>query len=290
MSNLDLRPLSLGEILDRTFTLYRRHFLLFFGIAALPQILVLALQLVQIAFLPAASAPSRPPVGHAPAFPSSGVLAFGILGALVGMVVYLVTYLLSQGGTVHAVSDLYLGRPTSIGASLGRMRGHIANLFGVTVLNGMVIIIGMIFLIVPGIYLACRLITCVPAALLEDLGARSSLERSFALTKGSAGRAFIIYFLYVILVYAAMLLFMLPFSIAAVFLAAKDPALARLWLALSQIGSSLAATLVTPVFTIATAVFYYDLRVRKEAFDLQYMMNPMSTGPQTAPGIPTMLS
>jgi hypothetical protein len=34
MPELDLRPLSLGEILDRTFTLYRRNFLLFFGITA----------------------------------------------------------------------------------------------------------------------------------------------------------------------------------------------------------------------------------------------------------------
>ena len=36
MPALDLRPLSLGELLDRTFFLYRRHFLLFTGIAAIP--------------------------------------------------------------------------------------------------------------------------------------------------------------------------------------------------------------------------------------------------------------
>jgi hypothetical protein len=36
MADLDLRPLSLGEILDRTFSLYRRHFILFLGINAFP--------------------------------------------------------------------------------------------------------------------------------------------------------------------------------------------------------------------------------------------------------------
>ena len=36
MPELDLRPLSLGEIPDRTFTLYRRNFLLFTGIIAIP--------------------------------------------------------------------------------------------------------------------------------------------------------------------------------------------------------------------------------------------------------------
>src|ERR1700722_12618250 len=50
MTGLELRPLSLGEILDRTFTLYRRYFLLFLGISAIPQLLVLAFQLVQDEF------------------------------------------------------------------------------------------------------------------------------------------------------------------------------------------------------------------------------------------------
>jgi len=36
MAAIDLRPLSLGEILDRTFSLYRNNFLLFFGITAIP--------------------------------------------------------------------------------------------------------------------------------------------------------------------------------------------------------------------------------------------------------------
>lgn len=62
MSTLDLRPLSIGELLDRTFSLYRRNFALFIGIAAIPQLLVLALQLVQTAFLPSRTVlPPVPP-------------------------------------------------------------------------------------------------------------------------------------------------------------------------------------------------------------------------------------
>src|SRR5438552_9078889 len=51
MADLDLRPLSLGEILDRTFSLYRKNFLLFAGITAIPQLLVLALRLAQTLFI-----------------------------------------------------------------------------------------------------------------------------------------------------------------------------------------------------------------------------------------------
>jgi len=40
-----LRPLSLSELLDRTFQLYRQYFMLFVGIVALPQLVLLAAQL-----------------------------------------------------------------------------------------------------------------------------------------------------------------------------------------------------------------------------------------------------
>jgi len=290
MPALDLRPLSLGEILDRTFSLYRRNFMLFLGIAALPQLLILAFELAQTMMSDVPAIPGQRPAGRSPGLPSNGLLAFGAVGAIIGIIIYLIAYLFSQGGTVYAVSDLYLGRQTTIGESLGKMRGQLGSLFGVTLLNGLAIMGAFLLLIIPGIYVACRLITCVPAALLEDLGPRSSLERSFALTKDNAGRAFVIFLLYIILLYAAIFLFMFPFSVVAGIMAIKDPSTARTWLAISQIGNFVAATLVTPFLTIATAVFYYDLRVRKEAFDLQFMMNPTGTAPTGAAGAPRTLS
>lgn len=286
MANLDLRPLSLGEILDRTFSLYRRHFLLFLGITALPQLLVLAVNLVQSLRMEIPATRTPPPVEQ---LQSGGLVAFSFVGFFVGLIVYLVAYLFAQGGTVFAVSELYLGHQTSIGASLSRMRGQLGSLFGVILLNGLAVMVATIFLIIPGIYLACRLITCIPAALLEDLGPRASLERSFGLTKDNAGRSFVIFLLYFIMLYAAILLFMFPFLFMAG-LSAKEPGMMRLWLSLSQVGNSVAAILVSPFLTIATAVFYYDLRVRKEAFDLQVMMNPSGTIPSGTAGAPTMLS
>ncbi len=289
MAGLDLRPLSLGEILDRTFSLYRRHFLLVLGITAIPQLLILALNLTQTLLTKMPASPANPPVEQLQSATSGGLMAFGIVGVIVGLVIYFVAYLFAQGGTVFAVSELYLGRTTTIGASLGRMRGQLGSLLGVIMLNGLATMGAALFLIIPGIYVACRLITCVPAALLEDLGPRSSLERSFRLTQGFAGRAFVIFLLYFILLYAAILLFMFPFLFAAG-LATKDPGMMRFWLTLSQVGNSLAAVLVGPFLTIATAVYYYDLRVRKEAFDLQLMMNPGGAVSSGTAGVPSMLS
>jgi hypothetical protein len=280
MSTLDLRPLSVGELLDRTFSLYRRNFLLFIGISAIPQLLVLALQLVQLALTPV-RVPFRPPVttdfqSISPGFSTGGVA--GILAlALVGVVIYLIAYLFSQGGTVFAVSELYLGRSTTIGQSLGRVRGELGSLFGVVFLNGLVTGVCFLLLIIPGIYMVCRLCVCIPAALLENLGPRESLERSFGLTKDNVGRAFLILLLYFAILYAALFLFDIPFAIGIQF-ESHDPSMVRLLSALMQVGNFIAGVLITPIVTIASSIFYFDLRVRKEAFDLQLMMNPLSGG------------
>jgi len=273
MAEWELRPLSLGEILDRTFSLYRRNFLLFLGIAAIPHLLVLGLNLVQVLVLKTPGVTPRVPDSQFQAGAVGSILALGIVGGILAFIVYIVSFLFAQGGTIYAVSDLYLGRPTTIGASLSRMKGQLGNLFGVMFLNGVATLIAFIFLIIPGIYVACRLCTCIPAALLEDLGARESLERSFALTKDNAGRAFVIYLLYFALLYAAIFLFLMPFGVLAAF-SAKDPSMLRWTMAMMQVGNFFAAVLVSPFILIATSVFYYDLRVRKEAFDLQVMMNP----------------
>ena len=282
MPELDLRPLSLGEILDRTFTLYRRNFLLFFGITALPQLLVLGFNLFQLLV-------TRRP--GASKVISGSSIGLGIIGVLLGLIVYLVAYLFAHGGTVYAVSDLYLGRSTSIGASLRRMRGQAGSLLGVLILNGLAVAGGFVLLIIPGFYVACRLITCVPAALLENLGPRESLARSFALTRDNAWRSFVIYLLYFSIFYAIFFLLAFPFLMAIAFsVSAKNPGMVTLWTVLMQVGNALAAILVTPIFTIASTVFYYDLRVRKEAFDLQIMMNPNEAALPASTAFPSILS
>jgi hypothetical protein len=291
MSTLDLRPLSIGELLDGTFSLYRRKFVLFVGIAAIPHLLVLAVKLAQTAVMPVVGrVATQPPAAELQAasrvLDAGSPIAFGAF-ALLGVVIYLVAILFSQGGTVFAVSELYLGRATTIGQSFSRARSELGTLFGVLFLNGLVTIVSFLLLIIPGIYMMCRLSVAVPAALLENLGPRASLERSFALTKGNAGRAFLIFLLYAVILYAAVALFAVPFVFGSAS-AQNDPVMLRMWTALSEVGSFVAEVLITPILTIGMAIFYFDLRVRKEAFDLQMMMNPQSTGipaPRSATGL-----
>jgi hypothetical protein len=261
-SGFDLRPLSIGDILDRTFLLYRRYFPLFLGITAIPQVLVLAWNLARTLTASAGNPTLTLALG-----------AYNIALTFLGLILAVMAYLFAQGATVLAVSELYLGKSTSISASLKRVWDDFGPLFGVIALNGLVVGFGFLLLVIPGIYLMCRLLVCVPAALIENRGPRESLDRAFDLTRANAGRAFVILLLSAVLTYAATALFVIPITIATL-TAAHDPNKLRLYTALTQISTTVAGILVTPVALIATSIFYYDLRVRKEGFDLEFMMNP----------------
>lgn len=269
MTGLELRPLSLGEILDRTFSLYRQHFVLFVGIAGVPAVILLAMNL-SIILLPAA-------------MQSVAGIVLTIIGVVVGFLGAMVAYLFSQGATIFAVADVYLGRTAAVGQSLRRVWGQLGSLFGAVLLSGLVVAVGTILLIVPGVYLMCRLLVVAPATLIEDRNPSDSLSRSFALTKGFAGRSFMIFLLYTAIALAANMLLSFPFSMVAGYKAATEQGTPPVfWQALAQIGGTVASMLVTPLMLIATSVFYFDLRVRKEAFDLQFMMDPHSEA-TTAP-------
>ena len=292
MDGMELRPLSTGEILDRTFTLYRRHFLFFFGISAIPHLLVLALNLTQ-SYSAVRRGKWRPVwvrgfewavAGDAGRADGRG---FGIL--LLALLVSMVAYLLVQGATVTAVSEIYLGHDITIGTSFRRVRGELGTLFAVSLLSGLATGAGFILLIIPGIYIMCRLLLCIPAAVIENLGPREALERSFGLSKDNAGRAFLIVLLYFVMVIAASAMVTWPLMIAVV-AARNNPEMALLWTELMQVGTALTTVLVVPILTIASSILYFDLRVRKEALDLQMMMKPAAAGVPIASGAPTMLS
>jgi hypothetical protein len=287
MATLDLRPLSLGELLDRTFFLYRRHFLLFVGIAAIPYAFFFVINLAT-ALVPvfAQTAASR-------RIPTAGLAAVGIGGglfALIAVVAGAVAFLFSVGATVYAVSEIYTGRQTSIRECLLRVRGKTGTIFGVLFLSGLIMVGGFIALIIPGIYLMCRICVATPAALLEDIGPSDSIRRTFELTRNFAGRAFMIYMLYFAMVWGVVAVFQFPF-IFLLAISAKQMQLLVLLTVLMQVGNFIGSVLVAPVSTIGFALFYYDLRVRKEAFDLQMMMQAIGADPMPPPsagGAPPM--
>jgi hypothetical protein len=287
MATLDLRPLSLGELLDRTFFLYRRHFLLFVGISAIPYSFFFIANLATV-LIPAiarhANSGQIQSTGIWVVAASTGALR--LLALLVGSIAFLYTV----GATVHAVSEIYAGHATGIRDSLGSVRGKSGTIFGVMFLSGLLMIAGLIAFVIPLFYIMCRLSVAIPSAVLEDLGPAESIRRSFALTRSFAGRAFMIYLLYFAMVFGIIAVFQFPFAMLLV-MNAKQPQLVIMWTIFMQLGNFIGSSLVAPVSMIGFAIFYFDLRVRKEAFDLQRMMNAIGADPAAPPitgGVPSM--
>jgi hypothetical protein len=252
-----LRPLTIAELLDRTFAFYRSHFVLFLGIAALPNLLPLVLSLALIT-----------------ARPTNTNFTFAIASTLLTAFLYLVTAAFSQGATIVAVSRIQLDQPTSVGEAFSTIRHRVGELVLLTLNIGIRVGLALLLLIVPGIILGLMYALAVPVAVLEGRGIRASLTRSSELTKGHRGRIFLIYFLLVTLTIIISLIWQAPLGVALAMAgpAARNPQSVMWFQVLSQFGGFLTRSLVGPVLTIALAVLYYDERVRKEAFDLEHMM------------------
>jgi hypothetical protein len=103
-----MRPLSTGEVLDRTFSIYRSRFWLFAGIASVSG----AVQLVANAFNLLGQHLVMSRYGFRTATASSSV------GSLVGVLLFFLAVSVTQAATVHALSEVYLGREATLGGSL----------------------------------------------------------------------------------------------------------------------------------------------------------------------------
>lgn len=306
-----LQPLNLGELLDRMFSLYRRNFLLFFGIMLLPSLLAMASGIL-VALL------RTPMIAPKPASPAvSFTLIGGALGGVVvAMVAYWIVYAVALGASTFAVADVYLERTATIAASYRRIRGRIGRLlwlmllvalrvFGVLVLMSlglallmptmigrgtmagvaalliMLVLFPAIFVLM--VWLMLRYSLCIPALVLEDVRAGQAIRRSVLLMKENYLRCFLLLLLTLIITYVSLAIFQGPFYIAMI-LAARHGQVAVWLLSLSSVFGALGQALSAPLIMIGLVLLYYDIRVRKEAFDLQLMMALVDqAGAQIAP-------
>jgi len=274
-----LRPLTIGQLLDRTFQTYRQNFLLFAGISALPHAVLLVMQL---GLLGVAGAGAGTRSGHS--FEPAAVARVALLAFLVGAVtlfVAVVTSSIATAATTFGVSDVYLEKETSISACFARVKGKIGKVVFASAEFGCRVGLGFLLFIIPGIYWAGKYGLAVPAVVLEDIKGKQACARSAELTKDSVGRIVAIYFLtWILIVCVGAVITVVP-GIAAIGL--KRAAGTASFKAFHYVVSMVVNTVVTPVLSIALTLAYYDQRVRLEAFDIENMMSLLDEPGPAAP-------
>jgi hypothetical protein len=258
-----LRPLSIGEMLDRAFGIYRDHFKLFTGIMVWPQLAIFAVS-IGVFVIPGA-------LGGGDAANPGVVAAMSILFFPVIFAVQFAAYCVAQAAATYAVSQVYLERNTTISASYRFIRSRIGAIVLVILLGLVAIFVGFFAFFIGMLFAALFFSLAIPITVLEGRNAVESMKRSFYLVKDDLGRIFVTTILFGVLNVAISYTLMIPaFLVIALLSRHGQP---PIWAnSLLYLGSFIAGCLVVPILHIALAVAYYDERVRKEALDMQFMM------------------
>jgi len=255
--------MSLGDLLDETFALYRRNFTLFAGIVA-----VISVPETVINTILAASRPATFVVKNGNGTSQldsnalSQTLVLGGLQILIGIVLSQVIV----AALSRAVSDRYLNRNVTVGQAYASIGGRTL----VTLLVALILFIFLIgvtffFLIIPAVYFYVRFAFLPQAIVLERTGIRAAFSRSSQLVRCSWWRVFGI--LLVVTLLVAVLNCVV--SAAVIALVTVGNASGTAWTVITQALSGIVNIFVQPIQLGATVLLYYDLRIRKEGFDLE---------------------
>ncbi len=244
-----LRPLSLGEILDVAFGLYRSLFIPLLVVTLAAGAIPMALSVYVEA--------------------SGGVLVSPGL-YLLSLVFNAVLGAIAAAACTFIVSESYLGRRLSAGEGFNRAGPFVGRLILLGVATSLVVVMGLLLLIIPGLILVSGLALATPALVLESQpSSTAAMARSWSLTRDYRAKIFSALFVVGLLLY-------LPFialgGIAAVTVGAGGPEAGdqAVFLGLTMAAAVLSG-LIWPLVYCVLTVAYYDLRVRKEAFDLEVL-------------------
>ena len=107
-----------------------------------------------------------------------------------GMLIGYVLALLSQAILAHGAFEDMRGRPVRIFSSLGVGLRRLLPILGLALSVGLLYVIGLMALIVPGIIVVTAYYVAVPACVIERIGPFKSMGRSLDLTKGHRWKIF----------------------------------------------------------------------------------------------------
>lgn len=280
--------MQLGEILDGSFNIYRRHFGLFMRLSLIIVWLPTALAVyLSVRF-------AGTPLAFLSVLEQHPLSSFGM--GLVFLIIWISSSLLLKAGTIRIISDSYLGQEPELGSALrfgvakivplllvALSKGLLIALIGVfgalgmglvmvvgrlmgPAIGGLLVAVGVVGLCWLVVWIACGYGTTTPIVVLEELSSSfDAFGRSWELTRGLRGKVFGTMFVAWLIGY-----FMPQMVISGIssFLSAEgNPSLQTLFVVLA----SLIGIVLAPILPCALTLLYYDLRVRREAFDLQIL-------------------
>ncbi|MGI8508777.1 MAG: hypothetical protein ACR2MQ_05585 [Gemmatimonadaceae bacterium] len=239
----DFRARTNAEILDAAFEIYRRHFWVFFAVSV-------------VATIPGGIARyliSRTSVLDPTHKPLLLALAWIVAGLIAPF---------AEAAFVTTTSNAYRGSVVDIADSIRSAFVRPWQLFAIVWARGIMLGLGMLLLIVPGLIVYKRYFAIVAAFTIEKLPARAAMTRSREISDDNGKRIF--FLLGAVALFAIFAGAMLGGFLAAI---AKGAIAAILYL--------VAVSLFTPFPAIVMTLLYYDIRIRREGYDIELLANAL---------------
>jgi hypothetical protein len=295
--------MNLGEILDRTFQIYRSRFLVFVGIAALPALALMCVDDVDRIWVHSHQTHARILIFY---MTLTGVITTAVFCHLAGFFQYLV-----RPAFIDATIQVVEGKNASIHGAIAALRNRLrkflvldlaqlaiilplpAILFSGSAIGigeivhrngprtGGYAVAALLALSMTGILAgyvlwigSCFAFT-FQASALEDASCFAALKRSWKLTKGTRFRLMLTWFLILLVGWGLKLLFE---GSVYFFLRALPHELGNWhgylpYQLAYPLADAIVSTLTGPIYPIALTLFYYDQRIRQEGYDIERMMD-----------------
>jgi hypothetical protein len=241
------RELSIGEIFTRTFTLYRENFaqfLLPFLIAGAIEgaILVTLRSLITVpATLPLTATPQEL-LHWLPGY-LSAILAIAFFTGITGWIIGNI----AQGIAVKFTSDTLENGTANLMASFNFTVSRLLSLLAVSIITGILILLGLTALVIPGIILAMLFSLVVPVIMIENKGALESLSRSRLLVDRRWLKTF-----------GSLLLFGIIIGVVSSILTVLVGSLGLV----GSVASSILVAFIQPILPIGLTLYYYSMIAR----------------------------
>src|SRR3989449_4393557 len=236
------RELSLGENISKTFEVYRREFAKYFVLFAIVGVIV---QVVTTLAQQAIVLPTLPVNPTSEQVSSWFAALFGAFFLLIGaiFIVNIVFSTIAEGSAIKLASEQITKGEANLGAAIKLAISRLLSLWALSLSVVIIVLLGTLALVVPGIILAIMFSLALPVLLIENKGVTESMGRSRQLVSHRWGKTFGTFLVLGIIVLIASLIF----SAITAPLGITGPVVNGILSALYQ-----------PLFPILMAVYYYS--------------------------------
>lgn len=166
--------MTLGEIFSRALEIYKAN-----PIMILPSLIPIAGVVLGLLFFFAGF------VGIAALFDERFVAFSAVGGIILFVLIVIILFIVAEGVTIEMVKAAFAGRRVEIATAWDSSRGRIGPLIWTSILAGVIIVLGYMLLIIPGIVLSAIFYFAAQAVMIDGKSGTEALKTSYSFLKAN---------------------------------------------------------------------------------------------------------